>query len=156
MQYSEGNLGRVFVLRMDHGEDLTSSLLKFVQEKKIDSCMALFMGALREGLAVTGPEAPVIPPVPHFESFESGWEVFGMATIYPSADGQKLHIHSALGTRPAVAHRMHPGKGQDLSDCGSGAFRVLGPKCPPRNGCEDRSLFAFPGEAAVKLECRLS
>jgi len=97
MQYSEGNLGRVFVLRMDHGEDLTSSLLKFVQEKEIDSCMALFMGALREGLAVTGPEAPVIPPVPHFESFESGWEVFGMATIYPSSDGQKLHIHSALG-----------------------------------------------------------
>jgi predicted DNA-binding protein with PD1-like motif len=100
MQYSEGNLGRVFVLRMDHGEDLIASLQKFVKEKKIESCMALFMGALRDGKAVTGPEAPVIPPVPHYESFESAWEVFGMATVYPSSEGPKLHIHSGLGRGP--------------------------------------------------------
>ncbi|MCK7494582.1 MAG: DUF296 domain-containing protein [Comamonadaceae bacterium] len=67
MQYSEGNLGRVFVLRMDHGEDLIASLQKFVREKKIESCMALFMGALVDGRAVTGPEAPAVPPVPHYE-----------------------------------------------------------------------------------------
>ena len=97
MQYSEGNLGRVFVLRMDHGEDLIASLQKFVLEKKIESCMALFMGALVDGRAVTGPEVPVIPPVPHYESFESAWEVFGMATVYPSGEGPKLHIHSGLG-----------------------------------------------------------
>ena len=70
MQYSEGNLGRIYVLRMDHGEDLIASLQKFLREKKIESCMALFMGALRDGRAVTGPEAPVIPPVPHYESFD--------------------------------------------------------------------------------------
>jgi predicted DNA-binding protein with PD1-like motif len=40
---------------------------------------------------------PVIPPTPHFEGFEGGWEVFGMATIYPSTEGPKLHMHSALG-----------------------------------------------------------
>ena len=97
MQYSEGNLGRVFVLRMDHGEDLIASLQKFLREKKIESCMALFMGALVDGRAVTGPEVPVIPPVPHYESFESAWEVFGMATVYPSREGPMLHIHSGLG-----------------------------------------------------------
>jgi predicted DNA-binding protein with PD1-like motif len=104
VQYSEGNLGRVFVLRMDHGEDLIASLQKFVQEKEIASCFALFIGALRDGRAVTGPEEPVVPPVPHFESFESAWEVFGMATTYPSSDGPKLHIHSAIGRgREALA-----------------------------------------------------
>jgi len=104
VQYSEGNLGRVFVLRMDHGENLIASLQKFVQEKEIASCFALFIGALRDGRLVTGPEAPVVPPVPHFESFESGWEVFGMATIYPSTEGPKLHIHSAIGRgREALA-----------------------------------------------------
>ncbi|MEI8004422.1 MAG: DUF296 domain-containing protein [Methanothrix sp.] len=97
MQYSEGSLGRVFVLRMDHGEDLIESLQKFLHEKKIESCTAFFMGALRDGRAVTGPELPVVPPVPHFEAYESAWEVFGMATIYPSVEGPKLHIHSALG-----------------------------------------------------------
>jgi predicted DNA-binding protein with PD1-like motif len=97
VQYSEGRLGRVFVLKMDDGEDLIESLQKFAREKQIESCMALFIGALREGRAVTGPEQPVIPPVPHFVNFDGGWETFGMATVYPSPDGLKLHIHSALG-----------------------------------------------------------
>ncbi|MEI8003454.1 MAG: DUF296 domain-containing protein [Methanothrix sp.] len=97
MQYSEGSLGRVFVLRMDHGEDLIESLQKFLQEKKIESCTAFFMGALRDGQAVTGPKLPTVPPSPHYEAYESAWEVFGMATIYQSVEGPKLHIHSALG-----------------------------------------------------------
>lgn len=104
VQYSEGNLGRVFVLRMDHGEDLIAALQKFVREKEIASCFALFIGALRDGQAVTGPEVSVVPPVPHFESFDSAWEVFGMATIYPSSEGPELHMHSALGRgREALA-----------------------------------------------------
>jgi predicted DNA-binding protein with PD1-like motif len=97
MQYSEGSIGRVFILRMAHGEDLIESLQKFLKEKKIGSCTALFMGALRDGRAVTGPKLPVVPPTPNFEAYESAWEVFGMATIYPSIEGPKLHIHSAMG-----------------------------------------------------------
>jgi predicted DNA-binding protein with PD1-like motif len=97
MQYSEGTIGRVFVLRMDDGEDLIASIQRFVSEKRIESCMALFVGALRDGRAVTGPELPVIPPVQHFECFDSAWEVFGMATVYPSSSGPKLHIHSSFG-----------------------------------------------------------
>jgi predicted DNA-binding protein with PD1-like motif len=97
MQYSEGSLGRVFVLRMDDGEDLIESLRKFVRALGIDSCMALFIGALKEGRAVTGPELPTIPPLPHWEEYRDGWEVFGMATIYPSAGGPRLHIHSTIG-----------------------------------------------------------
>jgi uncharacterized protein len=97
MQYSEGSFGRVFVLRIDHGEDLIESLQKFLHEKEIKSCTALFMGALRDGRAVTGPKLPEVPPSPQYEAYESAWEVFGMATVYPSVEGPKLHIHSALG-----------------------------------------------------------
>jgi hypothetical protein len=97
MQYSEGSLGRVFVLRIDDGEDLLESIQKFVEEKRIESGMMLFLGAVMEGRAVTGPEKPVIPPTPHFETFDSAWEVFGMATIYPSATGPKIHVHSSMG-----------------------------------------------------------
>lgn len=90
-------MGRVFVLRMDHGEDLIESLQRFLKEKKIESCTALFLGALRDGRAVTGPKLPVVPPTPNFEAYDSAWEVFGMTTVYPSAEGLKLHIHSAMG-----------------------------------------------------------
>ncbi|OPY50447.1 MAG: hypothetical protein A4E49_02719 [Methanosaeta sp. PtaU1.Bin112] len=97
MQYSEGSLGRVFVLRIDHGEDMIESLQMFLKQKNIESCAALFLGALRDGRAVTGPKLPVVPPTPNFEAYDSAWEVFGMATIYPSVEGPKLHIHSAMG-----------------------------------------------------------
>ena len=90
-------MGRIFVLRMDHGEDLIESLQKFLREKKITSCTVLFMGAMRDGRAVTGPKLPVVPPTPNYEAYESAWEVFGMATIYQSIEGPMLHIHSALG-----------------------------------------------------------
>jgi len=97
MQYSEGRIGRVFVLRMDHGEDLIESLQKFLKEKNINSCMALFLGALLDGRAVTGPTEPVVPPTPNYEAYDSAWEVFGMATVYPSKEGPKMHIHSGMG-----------------------------------------------------------
>ncbi len=97
MQYSEGRPGRIFVLRMDHGEDLIESLQMFLEKKGIESCTALFLGAIRDGRAVTGPKRPEIPPSPNIEAYESAWEVFGMATFYPSAHGPRLHIHSGLG-----------------------------------------------------------
>lgn len=97
MQYSEGRIGRIFVLRMDHGEDMIEALQRFLFEKKIESCMALFIGALRDGKAVTGPWRPEVPPKPRFEAYESAWEVFGMASAYPSKEGLKLHIHSGMG-----------------------------------------------------------
>jgi predicted DNA-binding protein with PD1-like motif len=97
MKYSEGHLGRVFILRMDDGEDLIESIQKVVKEKSVESGIVLFLGALKNGQAVTGPEVPVIPPIPHFEAFDSAWEVFGMATVYPSSTGHKIHIHSSMG-----------------------------------------------------------
>jgi hypothetical protein len=46
---------------------------------------------------VTGPEEPVIPPVPHFILFEGGWEVFGVGTIYPGTGGPHIHYHASVG-----------------------------------------------------------
>jgi len=46
---------------------------------------------------VTGPEEPVIPPVPHFVLFEGGWEVFGIGTIYPGEGGPHIHYHGSVG-----------------------------------------------------------
>jgi uncharacterized protein len=97
MQYSEGQVGRIFVIRMDDGDDLLESIQRFVKEKSVSSGMILFLGALKDGRAVMGPEQAVIPPVQHFESYESAWEAFGMATIYPSSSGPKIHMHTALG-----------------------------------------------------------
>jgi uncharacterized protein len=97
MQYSEGKICRVFTIRLDDGEDLIDSISRFAREKDVISGIALFIGALKDGRAVMGPEDPVIPPVAHFETYQSAWETFGMATIYQSSNGPKLHIHSTIG-----------------------------------------------------------
>jgi uncharacterized protein len=97
MQYSEGQLGRVFVVRIDDGEDMLLSLHKFIRDKEIQAGSIHFLGALMNGRMVTGPEEPVIPPVPHFVMFEGGWEVFGFGTIYPGEGGPHIHYHASVG-----------------------------------------------------------
>jgi predicted DNA-binding protein with PD1-like motif len=97
MQYTEGQLGRVFVVRIDDGEDMLSSLHTFIAEKEIQAGSIMFLGALMSGRMVTGPEEPVIPPVPHFIMFEGGWEVFGLGTIYPGDGGPHIHFHASVG-----------------------------------------------------------
>jgi predicted DNA-binding protein with PD1-like motif len=97
MQYTEGQLGRVFVVRIDDGEDLLVSLRQFILDKDIKAGSITFLGALMNGRMVTGPEEPVIPPVPHFVMFEGGWEVFGIGTIYPGEGGPHIHYHASVG-----------------------------------------------------------
>jgi len=97
MQYTEGQLGRVFVVRIDDGEDMLVSLRQFILDKGIQAGSITFLGALMNGRMVTGPEEPVIPPVPHFVMFEGGWEVFGIGTIYPGEDGPHIHYHASVG-----------------------------------------------------------
>jgi predicted DNA-binding protein with PD1-like motif len=97
MQYTEGQLGRVFVVRIDDGEDMLISLHQFISNKSIQAGSILFLGALMNGRMVTGPEDPVIPPVPHFVMFEGGWEVFGVGTIYPGEGGPHIHYHASVG-----------------------------------------------------------
>jgi len=97
MQYTEGQLGRVFVVRIDDGEDMLVSLRQFVHDKGVRAGSIVFLGALMNGRMVTGPEEPVIPPVPHFVMFEGGWEVFGVGTIYPGEGGPHIHYHASVG-----------------------------------------------------------
>ena len=97
MQYTEGQLGRIFVVRIDDGEDMLVSLRQFIIDKGVECGSITFLGALMNGRMVTGPEEPVIPPVPHFVMFEGGWEVFGVGTIYPGEGGPHIHYHASVG-----------------------------------------------------------
>jgi hypothetical protein len=97
MQFTEGQIGRVFVVRIDDGEDMLVSLRQFILDKNIQAGSIHFLGALMSGRMVTGPEEPVIPPVPHFVMFEGGWEIFGVGTIYPGEGGPHIHYHASVG-----------------------------------------------------------
>jgi len=97
MQYAEGQIGRIFVVRIDDGEDFLVSMRRFISDKGIYAGSIIFLGALMNGRMVTGPEEPVIPPLPHFVLFEGGWEVFGVGTIYAGEGGPHIHYHASVG-----------------------------------------------------------
>ena len=90
-------LGRIFVLRIDDGEDFLAATKEFIQNKSVQTGTILFLGALRQGRMVTGPEELVIPPEPHYVMFEGGWEMVGIGTIYPGDDGPAIHYHASVG-----------------------------------------------------------
>jgi predicted DNA-binding protein with PD1-like motif len=97
MQYAQGQIGRVFMVRIDDGEDFLAAMRRFIADKSVMSGSVIFLGALMNGRMVTGPEEPVIPPLPHFVLFEGGWEVFGVGTIYPGEGGPHIHYHASVG-----------------------------------------------------------
>ena len=97
MRYASARLGRIFVARVDHGEDLIEEVRHILTGEGISHAVMLFLGALKEGSLVTGPEEPVIPPTPHWEKIGGGWEVVGMATAYPGEDGPAIHLHGSAG-----------------------------------------------------------
>ena len=97
VRYASARMGRIFVARVDHGEDLIGELRLILTREGVSRAVMLFLGALGEGSLVTGPEEPVIPPVPHLMKFGGGWEVVGMATAYPGEDGPAIHLHGSIG-----------------------------------------------------------
>ncbi len=97
MHYAEGKPGRIFLLRIDDGEDLVRTLHDFVIAHEVRCGYIRFIGALLSGQIVTGPEEPILPPKRHFESFSGGWDALGMGTITPGQDGPHLHLHASMG-----------------------------------------------------------
>lgn len=99
MKYTEGKIGRIFVLKFDNGDIFLEELASFVKKKKLKAATVMFIGALKKGDLVTGPKKPVLPPLPNKVSFNDGWEVLGIGTIFTNKKGPQIHIHGAMGKK---------------------------------------------------------
>ncbi|MFH1791655.1 MAG: PPC domain-containing DNA-binding protein [Candidatus Omnitrophota bacterium] len=99
MRYTEGRIGRVFVLKFDDGDVLLKKLKAFIKKEKLKSAAMIFIGALKKGDLVTGPRKPVVPPAPNKIRFKDGWEVLGIGTIFSNSEGPQVHVHGAMGKK---------------------------------------------------------
>ena len=102
MKYSQGKIGRVFLLKFDNNDILIKNLVSLAKKERIKSASIIFIGALREGDLVTGPKKPVIPPEPNKKTFKDGWEVMGLGTIFSNSSGPQVHIHASMGKKNQV------------------------------------------------------
>jgi len=100
MQYTEGSIGRVFAIRLEHGEQMPATLEKFASEKRIQSGLAIMVGGADDGSKlVVGPEdGSVLPVTPMLAALCGVHEVAAVGTLFPDEQGNPvLHMHAACG-----------------------------------------------------------
>jgi predicted DNA-binding protein with PD1-like motif len=102
MKYTQGSVGRVFLLKFENRDILLDKLSEFLRKEKVKTAVITFIGALKEGDLVTGPKKPVIPPAPNKMEFKGGWEVMGIGTVFTGSSGPQIHIHSSMGKKNKV------------------------------------------------------
>ncbi len=95
MQYRTGKIGRVVVIRFNHGEDLLEGLKEVAKKEKLHSGVCFILGGLKKGDFVVGPEDDTMPPRPMWRSIEGSHELLGVGTIFWDDEGPKVHLHGA-------------------------------------------------------------
>lgn len=97
MKYSQGTIGRVFVVKFEHGDDLLDGLKRIAAEKKIKAGLVHLIGALNNAEIVVGPKKNVLPPEAVWRKFNDGREMVGTGTIFWNGSEPSIHLHGAFG-----------------------------------------------------------
>ena len=97
MDYRSGNVGRIFAVRFDDGDDFLSSLEELIVKEGIRNGWFHVIGGLRQAGVVTGPQKPVMPPDPVWREVDEAREVLGAGSIFWDGDAPKIHLHAGLG-----------------------------------------------------------
>ncbi|WP_440955541.1 PPC domain-containing DNA-binding protein [Methanosarcina sp. Mfa9] len=102
MEYAKGRIGRVFTVRIDHGDDLILELIKLAELEEIESAVFVLLGALKEGKLVTGPKENRRPPIPTWSGFDDVHEILGIGDIFLEEGKPKVHLHAGTGREDSV------------------------------------------------------
>lgn len=97
MEYQSGKVGRVFVVRFDHGDNFLKSLEDIIRKEEIICGWFQVLGGTRKAEVVIGPEKPVMPPVPVWATVDEPRETIGVGSIFWDVDEPKIHLHATMG-----------------------------------------------------------
>lgn len=98
MKYQSGNIGRTFLVKMEHGDDLLEGIRTIAGKEQINSAVVFMLGALQEASLVTGPQKPAIPALGIETHLREASEIIATGTLVADENGQpSLHIHGSLG-----------------------------------------------------------
>ncbi len=97
MDYKTGSIGRVFIARIDHDEDLLDELVKLARSEEIKQAFFMLIGAVKNMQVVTGPKEDTVPPDPMWRSIASACEILGIGNILWKDGNPSIHLHAALG-----------------------------------------------------------
>ncbi len=105
MKFSQAEKGRVFIIRLEHGEILHEEIEKFALAHKIETAMLTAVGGVnKNSKLIVGPEkGDTTPVVPMEHILDNPHEVTGTGTIFPDENQNPiLHMHIACGRRSST------------------------------------------------------
>ena len=99
MKACEGQIGRVFVIRLEDGDVVPECIERFAEENGVSVGHVILVGGIGEGEVVVGPRrSEERPPQPMLLPIKGVHEVVGVGVLAPDEAGKPiLHIHAALG-----------------------------------------------------------
>jgi predicted DNA-binding protein with PD1-like motif len=100
MKYTEAKQGRVFIVRLEHGDIIHETVERFAKEKNILSAALIIVGGADKGSnLVVGPAKGDSSPINAMQlTLDNVYEVTGSGTIFPDENGEPmLHLHIACG-----------------------------------------------------------
>lgn len=103
MEYAAGTVGRVFLIRVDHGEDPLAAITTVAEREDVGAGLVLMLGALEAGRMTEGPETLAFPPVPVATAFADGREVLGVGNLVREEGRPVVHLHVATGRADTTA-----------------------------------------------------
>lgn len=108
MKACEGQMGRVFIIRLEDGDVVPGCVERFAEENGVSVGQVILVGGIGGGEIVVGPQrSEEMPPQPMLLPIDGAHEVLGVGILAPDEDGKPiLHIHAALGR-----------SGQTMSGC---------------------------------------
>lgn len=108
MKACEGQMGRVFIIRLEDGDVVPGCIERFAEENGVAVGQVILVGGVGDGEVVVGPQrSEEMPPQPMLLPIDGAHEVLGVGVLAPDEDGKPvLHIHGALGR-----------SGQTMSGC---------------------------------------
>lgn len=102
MRYQTGKQGRVFVCRLEDGEDLLKVLVDLCKKEDVRAAVFHVVGGMKGGSIVVGPETEDMPPKPVYRKISESHEVTGTGTIFYAEGQPRVHFHGAFGKKDTV------------------------------------------------------
>ena len=112
MKTCEGQIGRVFVLRLEDGDIIPDCIESFAEDNDISVGHVILVGGTCGGKIVVGPErSEERPPQPMFLPIDNAYETAGVGVLAPDKNGKPiLHMHGTFGrSEKALTGCMRPG-----------------------------------------------
>jgi len=108
MKACQGQMGRVFIIRLEDGDVVPGCIERFAEENGVSVGQVILVGGIGGGEVVVGPQrSDEMPPQPMLLPIDGVHEVLAVGVLAPDEDGKPiLHIHAALGR-----------SGQTMSGC---------------------------------------